>query len=487
MDEQKTEGGGISRPLSCSAKTLFILDIKALDRVKSSIHLLSGGLMSLYTVVSYDADAIRVVTADKTKYNLTLKRTLTLSDNEFELFLASDRSKSYQIIINSPDAIYEVVNIPPVEARFNARIIDTELRRMHPESANFSFAYRIIGELVQDGRTVRRVACCMISNELLDSFLEPFVKHNKPVHIVATAPQILATMVAGTSTELPNILLCGYDEGMRKTLFIIEGRAVLFSRQIPSDGRDWNQFDKQNVTMTLDYCFQSLRIRPGGAIAINCADPSPPFVPFSPSIAKRFSEDSLLEYPAQLAILNYPFTASDDLRPKNYRLALKEQELVRYAGYVFALATVVVMLLLAIQAGLIAGLKNSLEKSRQPTVILQGAIDSFQSVTEQRNKVEDMIAVLNRRNAEPTIPDLLAALDLSGVEGVTIASFSSKRDKDSISILFNGTINAKTLSGSQACLEELVKRLALVKGISIASKHLDTNNHKFTLEGRYSK
>ncbi len=443
--------------------------------------------MSLYTVVSYDADAIRVVTAVKTKYSFTLKRTLTLSDNEFELFLSSDRSNSYQIIINSPDAIYEVINIPPVEPRLNARIIDTELRRMHPESADFSFAYRIIGELVQEGRTVRRVACCMVSNEVLESCLEPFVKHNKPVHIIAAAPQMLAAMVSGTPSELPNILLCGYDEGARKTLFVIEGGAVLFTRQVPSDGRDWNQFDRQNVTMTLDYCFQSLRIRPGGAIAINCSEPYPPFVPFVPSISGKFSEEILLEYTAQLSILQYPFSSSDDLRPKNYRLALREQKIVRYAGYGFAMATMVVMILLTIQFGLIAGLHSSLEKTRQPTKILQDTIQLYQMVAEQKDKVEPILSVLNSRNVQPTIPEVLAALDLSGVDGVTITSFSSKRDNESISLLFNGFIAEKSFSESQACFEGLVKRLASVKGCSIVSRNLDQKSHKFTLEGRYSK
>jgi hypothetical protein len=70
----------------------------------------------------------------------------------------------------------------------------------------------------------------------------------------------------------------------------------------------------QNVTMTIDYCFQALRVRPGGAIAINSEDPPPPFVAFEPVIPSGFPAAIINEYPAQLALLAYPPPASQDHR-----------------------------------------------------------------------------------------------------------------------------------------------------------------------------
>ncbi|MDK9716469.1 MAG: hypothetical protein OEL57_01005 [Trichlorobacter sp.] len=96
--------------------------------------------MSLLAVVSYDADAIRIVTAQKTRDSLICKQALTLADDELEGFLSQDQSKAYLLTVNPPDALYETISIPPVDDKLIARIVDAELKRMHPELPPFSIA-----------------------------------------------------------------------------------------------------------------------------------------------------------------------------------------------------------------------------------------------------------------------------------------------------------------------------------------------------------
>ena len=442
--------------------------------------------MSHLAAVSFDADAIRIVKASRTRGSLTFERTLTLNDEEFEDFLALDRNTEYLVSVNPPDAIYETITIPPVEAKLTGRIVQTELHRLHPELPQFSVAYRVIGDIVQEARTIRRVACCIVTHNLLSSLLEPFIRHNKPVRQLAASPWLLARLATEAGVELPQTLLCGYDEGERKTLLVQEHGAVLFTRQVPSEGRGWNTFDRQNVTMTLDYCFQSLRIRPGGAIAINSEDPPPPFFPFEPAVPRGFPTDIFLEYPSQVASLAYPLSRAEDLRPAEYCKSIKEQDLIRIATKGFAVAVAVLVLLLAVQGYLLTAMTTALNALRQPPALLQKTLGEDQAATEKRATVEPLITLLNSRHAEPSIPALLASLNLDQMPGVNIQSMLSKRDKEGILLTLSGSISDPTLSGAQARFEELGKRLTTTRGIKLGTVNLDPKEHKFTMEARYT-
>ncbi len=442
--------------------------------------------MSHLAAVSFDADAIRIVKASRTRGSLTFERTLTLNDEEFEDFLALDRNTAYLVSVNPPDAIYETITIPPVEAKLTGRIVQTELHRLHPELSQFSVAYRVIGDIVQEGRTIRRVACCIVTHDLLSALLEPFIRHNKPVRQIAASPWLLARLASETGTDLPQTLLCGYDEGERKTLLVQENGAVLFTRQVPSEGRGWNNFDRQNVTMTLDYCFQSLRIRPGGAIAMNSEEPPPPFFPFEPAVPPGFPSDIFLEYPSQIISLALPLAKTEDLRPAEYCKALREQDLIRIATRGFAAVVVILLLMLVIQGYLLTAMTNSLNALRQPPDLLQNTLADYQAATAKRAAVEPLIVLLNSRHAEPSIPALLASLNLVQLPGVNIQTMASRRDKEGILLVLNGSISEQTLSGAQARFEELGTRLTAIRGVKLGASNLDPGEHKFTMEARYT-
>jgi hypothetical protein len=441
--------------------------------------------MSLLAVVSYDADAIRIVTAQKTRDSLICKQALTLTDDELEGFLSQDQSKAYLITVNPPDALYETIFIPPVDDKLIARIVDAELKRMHPELPAFSIGFQVIGDSIQDGRTIRRVACCLMPDELLNMLLEPFIRHNKSVRMIAATPHALAKLVINTPSDLPDTLLCAYDEGERKTLLVLENGAVLFTRQVPSECRGWNSLDRQNVTMTIDYCFQTLRVRPGGAIAINSEDPPPPFVAFEPLIPSGLSATIINEYPAQLALLAYPPPASQDLRPAAYCSALREQDLIKNISLGFVVATTLVILLLIVHGFLITAMQTDLDSLRQPPDLLHSVITTHQKAIEKRTAVEPLISILNSQHAEPSIPGLLATLALAPLTDVTISSMTVKRDKDAIGLSLTGVISKPSLADAQSQLEALGTQLSATKGMTLGNRTLDPKNNKFSVEATY--
>lgn len=442
--------------------------------------------MSQLAAVSFDADAIRVVKAGLTRGSLTFERSLTFTDEEFEEFLRLDNSSGYLVSANPPDAIYETITIPPVEPKLTGRIVQTELKRLHPELGPFIAAHRVIGDIVQDGRTIRRIACCIVQQDLVSSLLEPFIRNGRPVRQIGASPWLLAQHVAQNGAELPQTLLCAYDEGERKTLLVQEQGAVLFTRQIPSEGRGWGTLDRQNVTMTLDYCFQSLRIRPGGAVAVNSEDPPPPFFPFDPGIPPGISAEVFMEHPSQIASLLYQLSAAEDLRPEQYQKALKEQDLISTAARFFAAAAIIAVIALAFQSYAIMTLTRTLNAKRPPAAGLQETMAAYRSAMEKRGAVEQQITLLNNKHAEPSLPGLLAALHLHQLPDVSIQGLALKRDKEGILLTANGTIEAVSLSGAQERFELLIRQLDKTHGLKTGSSKLEPAGKKFTVEARYT-
>ena len=441
--------------------------------------------MSLLAVVSFDADAIRIVTAQQTRDSLIFKQALTLTDEELEGFLALDHSDTYLITVNPPDALYETIVIPPVEEKLTTRIVNAELKRLHPELSTFSIAFRIIGDSVQDGRTIRRVACCLIPEELLLAVLEPFIRYNKSIRMIASTPYCLAHLVAATPSDLPETLLCCYDEGKQKTLFVHEGSSVLFTRQVPSDGKDWNTSDRQNVIMTLDYCFQTLRIRPGGAIAINTEDPAPPFVPFQALIPAGYPPGVALNYPAQTALLLHPFSATEDLRPSAYRKAQKEKNLIRYTSIAFIIATVIIAVILTVQGVMISSMQVSLNKLRQSPALLHETLANYQKAVEKRATVEPLITTMNTLQGNPSVPALLTSVKLAPPVGVVIQSITAKQDKEGIRLSLKGTITGQSLADVQSRFEALCAHLATTKGLALGKHVLESATRNFTVEATF--
>ncbi len=442
--------------------------------------------MSHLTAVSFDADAIRVVTVNRTRGGLCFDHACPLTEDEFTAFLQHDTSSAYFLVINPTDALYETISIPPVESKYTERIVRAELQRLHADITDFTVAYRIIGDSIQEGRTIRRVACCIIPLELLHALLTPFINHNKTVRQIVATPWLLARLASEGYTELPDTLLCAYDEGERKTLLVQEHGAVLFTRQVPSEGRGWNTFDRQNVTMTLDYCFQSLRIRPGGAIAINSEDPPPPFFPFDLPVLPGFSADALIKYPAQIASFIYPLNATEDLRPAAYCKALREQHMIRTVGKGFAFATALLMLLILLKTYQLITLTRSLNAMKPSPPLLQEVLTNYKVASEKKTAMEQFITLHNNQLIELSIPRFLASLKLAQLQNVNVQTLTIKRNQDVILLTMGGIVRSRSLSDAQTHFEELNKRLTAAPGLQIETKTLDPIRGNFTLEARYT-
>ena len=438
--------------------------------------------MPHHTFVSFEPELIRVLTA-KSRGDRVV-HALTLSNDEFEQFLQNDRSSDYHIIINSPDAVYDTINIPPVKSNLIRTLVQNETKRLFSTQPEFTTSFRSVDEIFQDNKTMQRIACCMVPDEFLFSILEPFIRHNKRVSSIISAPTVMADLVSATIDTSNETMLCTYDGGQRKTIFLLEKGCVTLVRHVPSDGPGWNSYDIQNISMTQDYCFQSLRVRPSRTVALNGEETEGTLTILETRLSHLYPE-LYQEYLPLLAAMNLPNISSHDLRPQTYLDDLKQQKILRNIMGAFAGGSALVVLLLLYNLYSVISLNSEIDYVRQQEQTLPIILENYQTVQQQFSVIEPLIALINKVQAEPSLPALLSSMPPAPAGSTNISAIKVRSDKENSIINITGSISEKTFESMQHQFEALLSSLEKVKGITITTKQIDPKEQTFSIEATY--
>lgn len=439
--------------------------------------------MPLHSIVRFDSETVKILTYKQR--GSSVERTTTIPNSDFEAFLAEDPSDDYQVLLDTPDVQYEIITIPPANPKLISRITEIEFRRLHPEYPPFTAFYQTIDEVTQDGKTFKRIACCMVPDDYLASVLEPFIRYNKHVTLITPLPTALAHLLAVTPDTLQQTLLSVYDSGEQKCIFLLEKGCVTMVRHVPSAGAGYSELDLQNITMTLDYCFQALRVRPSRTVALNGGEEvqlSPPLTPFTPTGIAPLSHELQEEYLPHLAVMAFMGRSKEDLRPKSYMTALRHQNLLRKGAWSFLAGSLVVALLAFNALFSILSLKSELDTARQRERTIPELLASYHAVQQERSKAEPLVTAMNAQLSTPTLPELLVTLPDFPVGTARISSLMTKKSGDAISLNLSGTLSEKTFASLQSRFEDMLVRLAQLKGLKAATQQLDQKTQVFTIE-----
>lgn len=444
------------------------------------------------TAVSFEADGVQIATVQLRQDGLTVERVLSLQADEFEAFLAHDTTNGYLVAVNPADAIFETIQIPPVDTKLEPTLVRSEAARLHPELGPFSCSYRTLGDLPVDGRVLRKIACCLITHDTLQATLEPFIRHNRTVRQMVATPHILAALVDEQLTDTSEPVLCAHDDGHSKTLFLLDNGAVKFSRTIGSNGYGWDPLDRQNITMTLDYCFQSLRIRATRVLVLNSLQEDDPDQP--PPRLERFATPALLgniqpetvqTAMVPLALALYRFNDRNDLLPADYCNERFKQRLFHIGSIVFAVVALCMLVLTASQFFSISRAKTAITNLRSQETGLTATVQSYRQALAERDRLQPLATSWNSLFAAPDVPQTLTALHQVSVTGINLTTLTLKREKDAMQLTVAGTVQANGFAQTQQRFETYLAALTAIPGLQTTRSQLDPKGQLFTLEAVY--
>lgn len=448
--------------------------------------------MASVTAISFESNGIRIISGTVAGGAFTPRQALTITEQALEAFLAGDSSSYYLVAISPENAIYETVSIPPTDPKLTPLLARNEAARNHPELKSFSCAVKVIGDIPLEGRTIRKVACCLVPSSDIQPVLEPFIRQNKVVRTLVAAPYALSPLLDNLEDGGKGTLLCAFDGGSSKTLFLREEGAVAFARSVSSNGFGWDLIDRQNVSMTMDYCFQTLRMRPSKVIVLNPIKeddpdaPPPHLVPLPQPDFVAADPQLLQPYLIPLALAAIKQHETSSLLPLEYTEQITQQTLLKHLSTAFISATLLLALLIGLRYMVIRNEQNSITAMKRQETSLASVYRDHEDALAQRNADQPLITAMNSILSPPDIPRFLVAFDAVRSFGTSLTSISATRENESLTLQLAGAVTSgNSYAAAQLQFENFLAALQKLQGITISASQLDMTSKTFTIGATY--
>lgn len=428
---------------------------------------------------------------------VTVSDSRTFPHHELDGYLATCREKACILCCNPSLFHQDIVYLPPAAGRFYDNLVRSEVMKNHPDLTSFTLFYRTVGEATIDGALHNKIAAFSYADDSLSDFISLFSRRGKVISRLYAAPYpifSLAVSACADDPARPRIFIASLPG--EKLILLSENSDLEFIRKIPSEEGALLPADVQNINMTVDYCFQSLRVRPAEAVLLNSPQQGTeastalalPHRSVLPPALAGIAHDCVRDYLAPLAAaLHYVESPADcDILPADYVAFTRN-------GKILAAATMVLVGLAMILAALALSERMALSDLKSGIAVLRSQIGkageelaAYKKVDEETRTLGQPIEYLNRINTSVNPGAALASLTLSGAKEYTIKGISLQKGEGFIGVRFEGEIVSSGYGETQAIYEGLMKQVGSIQGYSVTSGTIDIKQKTFSIEARYS-
>ncbi|WP_203978688.1 hypothetical protein [Geobacter sp. SVR] len=421
----------------------------------------------------------------------------TFPREQLEAYLTSCRTKTCIICCN-PDLFYQnTFNFPPAASKHYESLIPLEVRKALPDLQDFTFFHRIVGEATVDGVIMNKVAVFSYTDESLSESISLFNRCGKTISTIYAAPYPIFRLAAASCPDDPDTtrLIVASLPNEKMILLSLQGE-LAFIRKIPSSDAELRSADIHNINMTIDYCFQSLRVRPSEALLVNLCEPSsepsgtvgiplrvsplPSLAAISPELAESYIA------PLAAALHHTIAPALSDITPPEYTAFKIEKTHYTIAIAVMVLLSVLLGCLAYTQRTAITDLKSAIGTTRGQLVRADKELAAYRTLESEAKQCGRPIESLNRLCAAINPAAALATLSRFNSPACTLRQVATQKGDGFIGLHLEGDFRSGNLGETQRAYEEALARLVRIPGYSIASSSLDINKKSFVIEARFN-
>jgi hypothetical protein len=437
--------------------------------------------------VSFEGAAVKVVHASLKGKTVTVERTETIPDNEFDDYLRREKASEFIVTGEFKESYHDIITTPVVKKQFLEKIIESEIKKVLIQRA-FSFIYSRIGEKIIDNKRVLEVFYYAVPKESIRMTVERFYNNGKAVK--AIFPPVFAVAALFDDRIAGEAHMAVFNSGKSRTVFFTKQGVVYFIRNYESYEAALSEFDIQNINMTINYCFQNLRINPSSVFLMGTISES------SGNNAITTSPLASLSIPAYIHCRREQFNEfllpiaslltgkSSNIISREFREVYSLKTYITYASKVF------MILALLCAALMFAELKYAAEEKDLIHTAKQGGIDKVKlmdEITVREDKIAPYVPLIEFLNKpEPRFHKLLASLGKTDFGGLKINMLNASANSDrSLSVSMHGAAPADSYSAMQDSLEHMTDELKKNKNIDIRNRSVDLKDKTFILEIYY--
>jgi len=444
-----------------------------------------------------DGTVVQAVRTSISGSGVTVRDARTFPHDELDGYLAACPEKSCILCCNPPTFYQDIVYLPPAADKFYDSLVRAEVRKNHSDLTSFSLFFRTIGEAIIDGSQYNKIAAFSYNDELLSDYIAVFSRNGKVIsHLYAAAYPIfrLASSTCPPDAREARIIIAALPG--EKLVLLSEREEFEFIRKIPSAETALLSADILNINMTIDYCFQTLRVRPMEAVMFNpgetVEETSIPLAVPSRSVCPlamaSVPHDIVRDYIAPLAATLHVAESPDecDILPADY-VAFKQNKRILTTGAMILTALALLLAGLVVAERMTIADQNARIGALRAQLGSAGAeVAAYRQLDTDVRALDNPLAFLNKLNSSMNPETALATLALPAKAAYSLKAVTLKKGDSAITIHLDGTILVPGFRETQTVFEEIVAAMKQAPGYSVTSSSVDVKQKTFSVEARYN-
>ena len=443
--------------------------------------------MGKSVAVSFEGDRVKILHASLRGKTLSVKKTDIVSDDEFDHYLQRERSAEFIVTCNFRESYHDVLILPSLKSKYLRKIVESEIRKSASRK-DFSFIYTPLGERVIENKKMLEVFYFAVSDEEIRNVVERFHRKGKIVRALYPSVCSAVSLIDAGESVHSNMGVLGIEK--ERIVFLSKNGSVHFIRNYDAIDEKLADFDIQNINMTINYCFQNLRMNPSRVVLMGDLSGSSditmlPTAPLS-SLCKtdhiKCSVEQFNDFILPVASLYA--TRTSNILSKDLRNMYALRTYMSHASKVFIIMAILCSGVIMHIAGDIGETKDSIELARKNIRDINNITSVYRSREDTLRQYRQAVAFINRET--PDMQKLLIALAELDVQGLQFTSIDANiREGNSFFVRVQGISFVDTYSSLQSLVEYLIDRLGKTEGVRIKDNEIDMANKTFKIELEY--
>jgi hypothetical protein len=437
--------------------------------------------------VSFEGDSVKIVHAFLKGEIVTVKKTETIPENEFNNYLSREKASEFIVTSEFRESFHDIVVTPVVKDQFLKKIVESEIRKAIIQK-DFSFIYMIIGEKVVENKKVMEVFYYAVPKDAVRRVVERFYDNGKTVRALYPAVLPVASLIESVVKGEADMGI--FNAGKSRSAFFIKKGKIHFIRNYESFEAELSDFDIQNINMTTSYCFQNIKVYPSSvfligplseAFRINSMATAPLACLCRPENI-HCSGEQFREFTMPLASFLTPRKA--DIQSREFRGIYQLKNYMAYASRIFIVLTLICIGAVSSQLKNMTEKKEQIRQAQKSNADIESVFAEYRAREEKIRQYMPVVEFLNR--PVPSIRRLFISLGETEFKGITISKVNVmlKEDND-FSVLLEGAASSATYTAMQDSLDRAIKELDATENLEIINHSAALGDKTFTIEATF--
>jgi len=439
--------------------------------------------------VSFEGNDVKILHSSLKGNTLSIIKSEIIDEKDFDDYLSNSKVKEFLVSYNFIETMHDTITVPPVKAKFLDKVIESKIRKVTNRN-DLTYITFQIGEQLVGNRKALEIYFFGVSKDEIKGVIDRF--HNKDKIVKAIYPSMFsaAGLIKRSFKEEP--VLGALNTGNETGVFFMKKGDIHFIRNYESTEPALTDFDIQNINMTINYCFQSLRTNPSSVLMLGglasaseiTSTTISPLASFFKPDDIQCSREMFSEF--LLPIASVYTSKKSNIMSRDFKNIYALRSYMTYAATLFIVIAVLALGFSLYSGSGIADKRNNIKEASMSLNNVDNIYAEYQERTENINRLMTMVNYMNQ--SSPDLGELLVKIGSISSSNISFKSIEAKINRDNMFIiLIKGTSSVDSYASLQASFEEMIDIIKSIKNAEVNSSDLNISNQSFSVELKYKK